>query len=1045
MNDHEPANGTESSATAGWIAALDANSSVDSFHPTDDRWSLPGDRYRVVGEIARGGMGVVLRVTDSALDRPLAVKVLLQPARVHVDGERRFLEEAAITGQLQHPGIPPIHDVGRLADGRPFFSMKLIEGRTLADLLRERPTPQTDLPRFLKIFEQIAQTLGFAHSRGIIHRDLKPLNIMVGAFGEVQVMDWGLAKRLSLQGPEIITASVATDIPADTAVEKQETVRYEQNAADSHTRAGDVLGTFAYMAPEQARGEAPTLDERCDVFGLGAILCTILTGRPPYDSADRNVLWKQARDADLADAFSRLDHCGADADLIRLTRVCLAPRKQDRPHNAGEIADAVSRHLATVQERLEQVRVARAKAEVQAREERKRRRLALGLAGAVLLLVAGASAAGLWYVFDQGQRAAETGARREYLEREITAALDEADRQQHVLDQRLRDERQAAQLLSNLNQWRESSESIRAAWRRADRLAAGGRDMLPPELLKRLQSTDAELRADEQQRQLAIELDRIRLESTNVVKEQIELWRAAPKMENAFRDAGFDMLQDAPEKTADRIRRSRIRFPLVAGVDFWALLTRDAELRKRLLEVARSADPDPWRDRFRQVDEWRNIERLNALAAEADYQRQSPQILAALAQRLRLSRGDARPLLRRAVIFHPQDFWLHFELGHADNDSLLQIGAFRAALSIRPDSPYSYYALGVTHYNHGERVEALDCYRKAIELDDKYAAAHGNLGLVLSDLGRLDEALVHYGRAIELDPLQVSALINLGSAQQAQNKLLEAVDLYRRALEIDPTNAAAHINLGTALRAEGQLDKAIDRFRRAISIAPGNPYAWCNLGNTLRQQGKFNEALQALQRGHELGSRAKAWTHPSAQWVSETQQLVALDEKLDGFVTGTQQPADAQENLALGALCVTYRQRFVSASRFYAACFAAEPKLTADLQAGHRYNAACAAALASAGKGIEAGKLSASDRAGFRKQAFDWLQADLAAWTTAVNQDSKSVTAAVGMLQHWQTDADLADVRNESNLADFPPEEQATWRQFWSSVADRLREWTGSK
>src|SRR2546430_5934251 len=184
-----------------------AQSSVDTpetlalgAHPAaaPSAWRLPGGRYHVLGEIAHGGMGVVLRVIDLDVQRPLAVKVLLrQYERTAAD---RFLEEARITGQLQHPGVPPVHEIGRLEDGRPFFSMKLIEGRTLSELLRDRPTPQTDLPRFLKIFQQIAQTLAYAHSRGIIHRDLKPLNVMVGAFGEVQVMDWGLAHRLGGDG-----------------------------------------------------------------------------------------------------------------------------------------------------------------------------------------------------------------------------------------------------------------------------------------------------------------------------------------------------------------------------------------------------------------------------------------------------------------------------------------------------------------------------------------------------------------------------------------------------------------------------------------------------------------------------------------------------------------------------------------------------------------------------------------------------------------------------------------------------------------------------
>jgi len=177
--------------------------------PPEQRTPLPDDtaclhvpeltqagRFRLLGEIARGGMGVVLRAHDPELDRALAVKVVLPQYRDDPSISRRFLGEARLAGQLQHLGVVPVHDLGRLADGRPFFAMKLIEGRTLTELLRERPDLGHDLPRFLRYFEAVCQAVGYAHSRGFIHRDLKPANVMVGAFGEVQLMDWGLAKVL---------------------------------------------------------------------------------------------------------------------------------------------------------------------------------------------------------------------------------------------------------------------------------------------------------------------------------------------------------------------------------------------------------------------------------------------------------------------------------------------------------------------------------------------------------------------------------------------------------------------------------------------------------------------------------------------------------------------------------------------------------------------------------------------------------------------------------------------------------------------------------
>src|SRR5262249_49499321 len=156
--------------------------------------------------------------------------------------ESRFLDEARITARLPHLGIPPVHEVGRLDDGRPFLAMKLIEGRTLHELLKQRASPADELPRFVAIFGQVCQAVGYAHSRGVIHRDLKPHNVMVGAVGEVQVMDWGLAKERGsrdAEGEPVASLAVAPDA----------------------TGAGTVLGTLGFMAPEQARGEINRLDE----------------------------------------------------------------------------------------------------------------------------------------------------------------------------------------------------------------------------------------------------------------------------------------------------------------------------------------------------------------------------------------------------------------------------------------------------------------------------------------------------------------------------------------------------------------------------------------------------------------------------------------------------------------------------------------------------------------------------------------------------------------------------------------------------------------
>ena len=271
------------------------------------------ERYQLFGEIARGGMGAILKGRDVDLGRDVAIKVLLESHRDKPDLIKRFVEEAQVGGQLQHPGIVPVYELGAFADRRPYFSMKLVKGRTLAELLGARESAADDLPRFLSLFESIAQTMAYAHARGVIHRDLKPSNVMVGSFGEVQVMDWGLAKVLPRVGADEDAAVPARerDLPASI-------IRTARSGSDADaSQAGSVLGTPGYMAPEQARGEIDELDERADVFGLGSILCEMLTGLPAIAEGDSGERLRRSARGELAGAFDRIEKSGAEPEFDR--------------------------------------------------------------------------------------------------------------------------------------------------------------------------------------------------------------------------------------------------------------------------------------------------------------------------------------------------------------------------------------------------------------------------------------------------------------------------------------------------------------------------------------------------------------------------------------------------------------------------------------------------------------------------------------------------------------------------------------------------------
>jgi serine/threonine protein kinase/Flp pilus assembly protein TadD len=404
--------------------------------------------------------------------------------------------------------------------------------------------------------------------------------------------------------------------------------------------------------------------------------------------------------------------------------------------------------------------------------------------------------------------------------------------------------------------------------------------------------------------------------------------------------------------------------------------------------------------------------------------------------------AKAIDLCQKAIKLQPEVAAFHFNLGiasHEQRNWAEAEAAYRQAIKLQADHARAHHYLGRTLREKGLVAEAVLAYQKAIWLKKDDAEAHYDLGAALAEQRKWAEAEVACRMAIQLKRGYAEAHFGLGIALSKQERHGAAAEAFRRSAALKPWHRTSY-NLGNALWKQGKLAEAEAAFRDAVKLKPDYAEAHCNLGHVLRDKGLFRQAVEELRHGHKLGSRGGPnWKYPSAQWLQHCERLAELDCRLPAILSGEQQPADTGERLTLAELCRVYRQRHAAAVRFYEESFAAEPRLADDLRAQARYNAACSAALAGCGQGKDAATLGPAEPARLRRQALDWLRADLTAWSRLLDQDAaRARPVVVQQMRRWQGAADFAGVRGEAALAGLPEQERPGWQQLWADVAATL-------
>jgi tetratricopeptide (TPR) repeat protein len=1036
---------------------------------------LLGD-YRIVREVGRGGMGVVYEAEQISLGRRVALKVLPFAATMDARHLQRFKNEARAAASLHHEHVVPVHGVG-CERGVHFYAMQFIDGTTLAQAIRglrdagdgpaaspdagpnsdattapaaapptaeSRALGKAHFRRAAELIAQAADALEYAHSVGVVHRDVKPGNLMVDAAGKLWVTDFGLAKL---------------------------------DAAAGVTVSGDLLGTLRYMSPEQALAKHGLVDHRTDVYSLGATLYELLTLQPAVDGPDREEILR--RIAFEEPAPPRKLARSIPAELETVTLKALAKDPADRYPAAAEMAEDLRRWLAG-----KPVQARRAGPWERAAKWVRRRPALAGLLAVSAVAVLGLVAGLAWHnaqLRDAAERernqALEANLQKEEAQKQRAFARRAADKmytqvaakwlasepgseklQREFLEEALRFYQELARepdadpsVQKELaNAYRRMGDIHLKLGRPAEAEQALGKAMALAEQLAAQHPDQADYQED---------LASIYYQVGNLHKDTS---RPQAGEEYFRRSLAIDRKLAALVPSVPR-HRQQIGMALI-------------NLGAVLLNTGRHREAEEaWRE-ARSV-----LEKVTAESPEtAEYHFTLGGALNNLAilvaQQGKL--GDARDLLedairhqktalrinprnKRALTFLDSHYSCLSEVLRRLGEPAKALTAMRESIAVaerlvaefpetashRSSLAQGQVALGQFYLNTGHPGEAEASFRSALATLEKAAAdfprvavnkgmlaeIHNYLGTVACDFQRkYPEAEAEFREAIRLRPGSFDGHHNLGNALSRQKRYAEAEAAYREALRRKPADAEAHERLGLALAAQSRYAEAEAAYREAIRIKPDSHGGHFNLGTLLadhlgqpkQAEAEFREALRLkpdypgahLNLGIVLVRQGRL-----REAEAEFREAVRL------------RPNHLQSQLNLGH--ALYDQGLYQAAL---AAYREALRLKPD-DADVRYSAACAAARAGCGQGKDCPPTEDPERARLRRQALDWLRADLAHWEKQLHGSAAAERqAARGHLQHWQRDPELAEVRDATGLKDLPAAEQQAWQKLWAEVAALL-------
>jgi serine/threonine-protein kinase len=976
--------------------------------------TTPGGRFRILRPHAQGGLGVVSVALDEELHREVALKEIQECFADEPQPRLRFLLEAEITGGLEHPGIVPVYGLGHHPDGRPFYAMRFVRGESLKDAVARTRAPIStntlELRRLLSRFLDVCNAVAYAHSRGVLHRDIKPGNILLGPYGETLVVDWGLAKIVGRAEP-------GTGDPGP-----EPTLRPPSASGSGETIPGTALGTPAYMSPEQAEGRLDLLGPQSDVYSLGATLYVVLTGRAPFDGNDPVLVVPRVKRGEFA--LPRALDPSIPKPLEAICVKAMALKQADRYATPRLLAEDIEHWLAG-----EPVSAYAEPWPDRARRWSRKHRTLVTSVAAVLLLGS---------VGSVGFGAIMTAKNRELAEqtrRAVTQSQRAETREQMAIDsvKRFRDVVVEEAVLKNnpgLGELRKKMLREPLAFFKLFREQFQIDNETRPEALAQLAN------AAHDYAHLAQEIGDVQ-DGLRTHIESLAIWEK--------------LVRDHPAKTDYQNGLAMIQY--CRGGMLSATGHPDQALEsygKALAIQERLARESPSVTEFqsamaRSLDSVGLVQRV---AGHLDQALESHGKALAIFERLARENRSVTLFQRERAGCHYSIGVIQSETGHPDQAS----GSYGKALAIQErlarENPSdtlfqsslarSHYSIGNLRSAEGYSDQALDSYAKALAIQERLAGenpsvtlfqshlaqSHNNIGILQRKTGHPGQALESYGKALATwerlarehpespdhasylgGALNNMAVIDLDAKRfgQARAKLRQAVSWQEKALATNPRHPNYRRFLGNHLRS-------------LINAAKG-------LGN--------EDEARAVQR--ELG-----------ELVANDPAKAALDQRLAAVIRG-ETPKDNREQLQL-AYRAYEKKLFGDSTRLYRGALDADPKLAGDRRAQHRYNAACAAALAAASmtgppdrketSGRTEKPLTDVDRAKFRNQARAWLEAELKAWSILLEsaKGQKQRQAIAGTLEHWRDDTDLTSVRDKHALDSLPEGERTLWKTLWDDV-----------